>query len=805
MNSIYHSIWNSRTGTFVAVSEHTRGVGKAGSAGGGVDHRPVRLCLRTLAVAAMLAAGANVLAAPTGGVVTSGTAHIGGAAGAMTINQSSANASINWQSFDIARGESVQFIQPSASSVALNRVLGPNPSSIFGSLSANGKVFLINPNGILFGAGASVNVGSLVASTLNLSDADLSSGNLKFAGTGNGSIQNQGSISVGSGYVALLGANVTNNGVISARLGSVALAGGAAMTLDMVGDHLLNVTVDRGAVNALVQNGGMIRADGGQVLMTTRAAGSLLATAVNNTGLIQAQTIQNVGGSIKLMGDMDSGTVTVGGTIDASAPLGGNGGFIETSAARVNVKGDAAISTLASRGTTGSWLIDPQNFTVGSGATDNISGATLSGELVTNSVIISTALGSGGTVAGTPPVTTHFANSTPTGNGDINVNEAITWKASSNPTTLTLLALGDVNVNQPISATLGNFVVCCGRDVNINSALTAVNGSILLNAGRNANIAGAVTLTDGNLEICAANNINVSSQISLTRGSSIPAQSLNLPVGMILNAGYGGVGPGTVGGTLTFGALTPPVAVTGPNAPVTINYNPVAYTTPTDYLPHFTLVTSTLTQHMLVFPGGADKTFDGSSSATLSSLKSGPAGVTLVAGPGSVAAYTTPDVGVNKEITFTGYSLSGPNAGNFALPISCCAPNIVGRSLGTITAAILPPPPVVVPPPVIVPPPIIAPPATPPPAAPPVSATPAPTLAPPIGPTATPPVETAPPIYTAPPLVGPPLLIVPPPVSGPPVVQLPPPVVPPPVTIVPPEVPPETYIPPVHLRKQDRH
>ncbi len=212
-------------------------------------------------------------AAPTGGVVSAGSASIAGGAGKTTINQSSQNAAINWQSFSIGQGEAVQFVQPNSSSVALNRVLGSDPSSILGSLSANGKVFLVNPNGILFGKGAQVNVGGLVASTLNITDSDFMAGKYKFAGAGNGTILNQGSINADGGYVALLGANVSNEGVISARLGTVALAAGNAITLDVAGDGLLNVTVNQGAVNALAQNGGLIQADGGQVLLTAQVGG----------------------------------------------------------------------------------------------------------------------------------------------------------------------------------------------------------------------------------------------------------------------------------------------------------------------------------------------------------------------------------------------------------------------------------------------------------------------------------------------------------------------------------------------------
>ena len=142
----------------------------------------------------------------------------------MTVNQSSSNAAINWQSFNIGKGEAVRFVQPNSSSVALNRVLGSDPSSILGSLSANGKVFLVNPNGILFGKGSQVNVNGLVASTLAITDNDFMSGNYRFSGSGDGTILNQGSINADGGYVALLGVNVGNQGVISAKLGTVALA-----------------------------------------------------------------------------------------------------------------------------------------------------------------------------------------------------------------------------------------------------------------------------------------------------------------------------------------------------------------------------------------------------------------------------------------------------------------------------------------------------------------------------------------------------------------------------------------------------
>ena len=641
-----------------------------------------------LAIAATAHAG-DPVGGPVGGAVAAGGANISSNGFNTTITQSTSNVVINWQGFSIGTGHTVQFVQPGSTSVALNRVLGADPSVILGTLTSNGKVFLLNPNGILFGKGASVSVGGLVASTMKISDGDFMAGNYAFTDAGTGSIVNQGNINAADGgYVALLGRSVSNQGVISARLGTVALAAGEAVTLDVAGDGLLNVSVSQGAMNALAENGGMIRADGGRVLLTAQAAGNLLNTVVNNTGVIQAQTIENRNGTILLLGDMQTGTVNVSGTLDASAPGGGNGGFIETSAARVNVRDGVQVSTAAPHGKTGQWLIDPRDFTIGSAPGDNISGATLSGQLVTNNITIST------TGAGTQ-------------NGDIFVNDAVSWSASGGPTTLTLNADRNVDINAAITATNGNLAVCCGQDINVNAAITTTNGSVLLSAGRDINQRGAITVTDGNLLLCAANDVNIAGALTLTRGTADPTRSLGLPLGLTLSADTDGTGPGIAGGTVVFDSLAPRATVTA--APVNIYYNPISYTAPTDYSTRFTLTEgAALRQFMLVFAAGGDKTYDGTTTTTLAGLKGDPVGVTLVAGPGSSANFTSPDPGANKRITFTGYTLAGTNAGAYALPVNCCGP-VVAHTTGTIVAAVTPPPP---PPP---PPPVTPPPVSPPP------------------------------------------------------------------------------------------
>ncbi|MEO8455348.1 MAG: filamentous hemagglutinin N-terminal domain-containing protein [Sphingomicrobium sp.] len=635
-----------------------------------------RLALCGLAGSFGLASAAHAQSLPANGVVTAGQATISGNAASVTINQSSQNTAINWQSFNIAQGNSVVFVQPNSNSVALNRVVGGNASTIFGTLSANGKVFLINPNGVLFGRTAQVNVGGLVASTLNLTDADLMAGRYRFSGSSRAAVLNQGTINADGGYVALLGASVSNEGLIQANMGTVALAAGTAMTLDVAGDGLLNVAIDQGAVNALVQNGGVLRANGGRVLMTAQGAGQLLRTAVNNSGVIEARTLDNRNGEIKLLGDMQSGTINVAGVLDASAPSGGNGGSIETSAATVKVANSVRITTDAPLGTNGTWLIDPKDYIIGAGG--DISGATLSAQLVTTNVTISTLAS---------------ASDNTGGNGDIVVNDAVAWTASGTPTTLTLNALRDVNINAAITATNGNLVACCGRDVNVNAPVTTTNGSILLNAGQDVNVFFAITTTDGNIALCAGRDIHINAKMTLTRGSTIPAESLGLPVGLTLIAGSSGRGPGVGGGTLIFAPLAPPTTVTV--APVTINYNPVSYSAPTDFSTKFVLTEgAALTQRMLLFPD-ANKVFDGTTTAVLSGFNTTPTsgvpnGVTLVAGPNATATFDNSAIGSNVGITYAGYTLGGANADQYALAGSCCASTF--RTTGSIVATPIPSP-----------------------------------------------------------------------------------------------------------------
>lgn len=474
MNQIYNVLWSNTADAWVAVSEISRGQRK-------------NSCKKFLAT--MLTLTAYVAqAGPAGGAVVSGAGSISQSGTTTTINQSSPNLSLNWSSFNVAPTETVNFVQPSATAVAVNRIYDTNGSQIMGRLNANGQVYLINPNGVLFGQGTQINVGALVASTLDFNDASLSnsySHSRSFSGTSTGSVVNWGSINATGlggqngtgGFVALLGNSVSNQGSINAPGGTVALGAGSAVTLTFQGNSLVQMKIDQSVLNSQSTNGGVIRANGGRVLLSAGAQDALLASVVNNTGVIEARTVENQAGTIVLLGGMAAGTTNVGGTLDASAPNGGNGGFIETSAAHVKVADTARITTSAPAGKTGTWLIDPVDFTIAATGGD-ITGSALGTLLSSNSVTVLTEIGS--------DTGTNRYGSAGT-NGDIFVNDSVSWSAD---TLLTLNAHRNININKSITATSGKlkFLYGQGSTSGVINGVTAtynVNAPVNLSAGEN--------------------------------------------------------------------------------------------------------------------------------------------------------------------------------------------------------------------------------------------------------------------------------------------------------------------------------
>jgi len=268
------------------------------------------------AVTLSLLTGYRAFALPTEGEVAAGQATISTPSTTMMcIEQKSNSAIINWGFFGIGRGEALNITQPDTRSILLNRITGNNPSEIFGTLSANGRIFLVNPNGILFAKGASVNVGGLVASTLAISDSDFLSGKYSFCKSGSAaSVVNEGEVN-GECIVLLSERVVTNRGTLITTKGSVGMATGESITLHIDPGGLVALKVDKSAWNAQITNSGVIEADGGTVVITALAAEELLASMVNNSGKVRASSMTERDGSIVIEG----GTIINTGSFTASS------------------------------------------------------------------------------------------------------------------------------------------------------------------------------------------------------------------------------------------------------------------------------------------------------------------------------------------------------------------------------------------------------------------------------------------------------------------------------------------------------
>jgi filamentous hemagglutinin family protein len=276
---------------------------------------------------------------------------------------------INWQSFNIGAGEITRFIQQNAGSAVLNRVLGQDPTKILGALQSNGKVFLINPNGILFGQGARVDVNGLVASTLNIGDADFLAGRKRFqAGPSAGSVRNDGTIATPSGgQVFLIAPSVENTGIITAPNGDVILAAGHSVQLVDSADPDLRVELSAPGGQAV--NLGQVIAQGGRI--------GIYGALVNQRGVVNADSaVLGANGRVVLKASravaLDAGSVT-----RARGGAGADGGTIQVLGEQVDVASGASVDAGGRNGGTvlvgGDWqggggIMRAQRTSVAAGA-----------------------------------------------------------------------------------------------------------------------------------------------------------------------------------------------------------------------------------------------------------------------------------------------------------------------------------------------------------------------------------------------------------------------------------------------------
>ena len=307
---------------------------------------------------------------PTGGQVVGGAATISQPnASTVNVTQTTDRAAINWQSFSIDKGQTTQFVQPSASSVALNRVVGADPSVIAGTLKANGIIVLVNPSGIAFSQGSQVDVNGLVATVADIKNENFMAGGMTFdqaSKNPNAGVSNKGTITVGqAGLAALVAPSVSNSGVIQAKLGKVVLAGAETFTADLYGDGLVSfdvsskvkevpVTIDGKPATALVSNTGQITADGGHILLTADAVDGILTDLVDAGGKLKAQTEGKRTGTVEVTA-LGAGTVNLSGTVDVSGlkagQTGGTAGVtgdntVLSASAKINARGSAGGGTV---------------------------------------------------------------------------------------------------------------------------------------------------------------------------------------------------------------------------------------------------------------------------------------------------------------------------------------------------------------------------------------------------------------------------------------------------------------------------
>jgi len=264
-------------------------------------------------------------ALPSGGNVVGGAASFDySTPNHLDVHQSTDRAVIHWDTFNIGTNASTQFHQPNAGSVVVNRVTGSqDPTQILGSLSANGHVFVLDSNGVIFGANSRVDVGSIVVGTGTINEASFMGGSDLITIdniNANAAIVNNGTITAAeAGLAAFVAPNVTNNGIIQAKLGTVALAAGTKATVDLYGDNLVEVATDIPLADGSINNNGLISAEGGTVLMTANVAKTIVDSIINISGIVDVSSAVEKGGKIILEG----ANADISGTLDASGKTGG--------------------------------------------------------------------------------------------------------------------------------------------------------------------------------------------------------------------------------------------------------------------------------------------------------------------------------------------------------------------------------------------------------------------------------------------------------------------------------------------------
>ncbi len=415
-------------------------------------------------------------ALPINGVIKQGAITINSNGTTMNINQATQKGIIEWGTFNIGKSATVNFNQPNSASSTLNRVISSNPSEIYGNLNANGQVFLINPNGVFFSKTSKVDVGSLIVSTMNISDENYLNSNYIFQREGAlGKIINEGELSAKEkGYIALMAPEVINDGVIQAKLGNIAIGSGEQIILSFTDNDLVNIEVSETNIAALIENKNLIITEEGKVFISAKSRDEVLGSMVKNSGIIEADSLISKNGEIYLE---STNTIEISGilkTHDGKVFVGNKttentlikstavleGEFIETSAQNLTVEEGVTI-----QGKT--WLLDPTDITIVSTGIDGLSGSNISGST------IDTTLNNG---------TSIILEAT----NNISINDNIS-KTSGADSTLTFKAGNNISLSSGKSITSTsnklNLVLWANSDANGGGVTLNSGSSILTNGG----------------------------------------------------------------------------------------------------------------------------------------------------------------------------------------------------------------------------------------------------------------------------------------------------------------------------------
>jgi filamentous hemagglutinin family protein len=579
-----------------------------------------RATLAGLACVVVLASApghANPLGAtvPTGGGI--GTIQ-GQGTSSVTVNQSSQKLIINWSTFNIGKGETTTFNQPGASSVALNRVIGgQGPSFLDGTLTANGHVFIVNGDGILFGANSSINTAGFLATTHNIGDADFMAGaltgkyNFNIPGLPSASIVNLGHITATSGgFAALVAPGVRNSGTISAKLGTVGLAAGNAFTLDFYGDRLITLAVNDQIASAvidvatglplksLVSNEGKLKANGGRIELTAAAARVVVDSVINNTGVIEANSVGTHNGMIVLSAATGASkgagaptqTVALSGKISAAGKKAGTSGGtvvvtgenIVLTGATIDASGQTGGGKVLIGGDTGGGHPSPaaanielaklESFAIPTATTVSVDGASVINASATGE-------GGGGKVVLWSDQQTTFAGTILARGGAGGGNGG--FVETSGHQTLSVRGIVDLTslkgragtwLLDPANVTIGSCGVGCVTAASIETGLQS--GDVTVATGTTAGGGNGDIYVNARVTWSSSHTLTLSAYRNITVNEATTISNIGAG-NLILRADNTGTGSGTV-------RVDGAVDFTASSGTVSIYYNPP---TPTDCSP----------------------------------------------------------------------------------------------------------------------------------------------------------------------------------------------------------------------------